>query len=322
MKTNNKNRPKLAIILVISLLVSTFSCKSKTENQTNKSEPKIESKQVDVKTNNNIQISDSTNIETKNETRKRLELTVKGENITAEVRINDLKVCIITPDNSENRSPISFDLKDSINTLEIISSDRKGSIWARITEITSNEGALVFNFSDLKDEDQEGQILKLTVLNKKVSFTSSVKGNVDSEWKNNEILDNSDIEDATAFANRMYTAIQKGDFDNFLSLYDPLFINQSKRLPNTNVAHRTAELRNELKEDITSIIEDKDPIWQWDDFNDIQLNFVKVADGRLFQMQRKDGSPVIRTSGNDHWGRIEYSNTIGKKEGKWYVFRD
>ena len=253
---------------------------------------------------------------------KKVGLRVQGDNITAEVRINDLPLCNITPKDSSCVRGISSYLTGEKNKIEIVSSTDKGKIWARLYEISSSETTMVFSTDAYKDEDIEGQILKVNKLNKEVDFTSLVKG-LDWEWKNNKVLNSNDEKEAIAFTKHIYTTLQKGEIDSILSTFEPLFINETQVINNSGMAGDDIEknaLKDELKTDVNLIVKDKDPVWQWDDFDSVELVLIKIADGRLYDLRRKDGSPFIRTSQKGEFGRFTMSNKIGKRKGQWFFF--
>lgn len=253
---------------------------------------------------------------------KKSGIRVQGNNITAEVRINDIPLCKITPDDSSCVRGVSSYLIDKDNTIEIISSDKKGEIWARVYEINSSETTMVFSTDAYKDEDIEGQILKVDQLNKKVTFTSSAKG-LDWEWKNNIVLDSSDEKEAIAFVKSIYTSLQKGDYNNYVLASEPLHINQSQIINNSGMAGKDIDkntISSELRNDISRILKKNDPIWKWDNFDDLELVIVKIAGGKLYDLRRKDGSSFIRTSQDDKFERFGMANKIGKKNGQWFFF--
>jgi len=95
----------------------------------------------------------------------------------------------------------------------------------------------------------------------------------------------------------------------------PLHIDQSKLDPEV-----TLEVRNkEIRDDFTGITTDKK--WKWNDIKDIRFHAKPVANGRLYEILREDGTSLFRTNLKDKQGRINFSGLIGRKNGKWQFYR-
>lgn len=246
---------------------------------------------------------------------KGLLLTAQGENIKAEIRVNDIPICRISPKYSSCVLKVTDYLESGDNSLTIITTDSKHKIWARITEHYKDEKIKFYDSKGFNNEKRIGELVKVTEAIKTAIFSSSLEG-IKWQWKNNDILnDKEDRQEAINFAKSVYASLQKGESKKIMPLYEPLHENRSIT---TGVAIDAFKKKSEKM--INAIPGNPKPIWKWDNIDAITIVPVKIANARLYDLRRIDGSPFLRTSQEDKFRRITFSNKIGKKNGKWLFF--
>jgi len=135
-------------------------------------------------------------------------------------------------------------------------------------------------------------------------------------WMEADVLNSdSDHKEALAFARGFYKTLISGDTDKIIPALQPVHTDYSRLTPDVSVAMRNEESKEGMKNRVGK------EIWQFDDLGSIDIELIPAANGRLYLVQRADGSPLFRTSQAQKTERYTFYSMIGRKDGKWAFYR-
>ncbi|WP_299442440.1 hypothetical protein [uncultured Aquimarina sp.] len=236
-----------------------------------------------------------------------------GDGNTAEIRLNDIPIGKLTSGGKFEmiHKHASLHVLSGINTVSVYPDSKEGKIWVRFVKYAERDWA----------DGKGGETLLLIETNNNnepVHKQIELKNNTPHwSWLDADIIsDPESHKEAIAFAKSFYKSLEKVEnIDEIVTAFDPIYKDLSAIDPEIKVAIRTKELREGL------LKSSKKEIWQFDDIDTLSFTATSVGNGRLCDLRRADGSPLIRTSQNSKWERITYRNIIGRKNGVWQFYR-
>ncbi len=240
---------------------------------------------------------------------KKIYVEGEAEGTDAEIRVNDIPVSYLKAGSDVKSVLVEINLLSGTNTLSIIPTGKVGSVITRLVAYKVGEWV----------DGRGGETLLVLKTEKGKAVTGTVKLSSDRpewEWLTADIVtDKTSHKEAIEFAKSYYKSLKEGDTKVMTAALLPLHTDESKLDPEV-----TLEMRNKaFSEDFTGVITDKN--WKWDDINDIRFHAKPVANGRLYELLREDGTELFRTNQKDKLDRIFFSTMIGRKAGKWQIYR-
>ncbi|MCP4986004.1 MAG: hypothetical protein GY928_08025 [Colwellia sp.] len=232
-----------------------------------------------------------------------------AENTNAEIRLNDISVMTIISNQDIRSVHVEEFLLPGKNFITLIPASSQGNAATRLTS---------YNLDEFVD-GQGGEALMVVRADKGASVTEVVILPFDRPqwmWLNTDIIDNdASRKEAIAYSKSFYKSLVKGDISVIIPALQPQHIDYAKLSPDLSVIERNRD----VEETIQRLTEDE--IWQFDNIEGIEFDVIAIANGHLFLVQRKDGSPLFRTSQPSRIERYTFSSMIGKKDGKWAFYR-
>ncbi|WP_299220195.1 hypothetical protein [uncultured Aquimarina sp.] len=236
-----------------------------------------------------------------------------GEGTTAEIRLNDIPIGHLSSGGDAEMKHIQVELNivTGKNTLSVYPSSNKGKTIVRLVRYTEGDwvdGEGGETLLVIRTEHDDSPIHEDIELSKK---------RPDWCWLDADIVtDRKSHKEAIAFAKSFYNDLKVvKNVNKIVTAFDPIFEDMSAIDPEITLSIRTKELKEGLLKN------SKKEIWQFDDIDTLSYTAIPVANGRLYDLRREDGSPLIRTSQNSKWDRITYRNIIGRKNGVWQFYR-
>ncbi len=229
--------------------------------------------------------------------------------VNAEIRLNDIPIAQLVENEDVKSFHVEINLVSGNNTLTIIPADKSGSVAARL---------VAYNLYDFVDGVGGDTVL---VVRTKNGETSSITVDLGSErpkwsWQSADIVtDKTSHQEALSFAKSFYRALQQGDTQKIAAALKPVHVDHALLTPSFSAEARDKESADYLP----GIISDE--IWQWDDIKDIVFRAIPVANGRLYDIRREDGSTLFRTRQKDRFERYTFYSMIGRKDGQWRFYR-
>jgi len=240
---------------------------------------------------------------------KKIYVEGEAEGTDAEIRVNDIPIIYLKADSDVKSVLIEINLLSGTNTLSIIPTGKEGSVITRIVAYKVGEWV----------DGRGGETLLLLKTEKGKTITGTVELSTNRpewEWLTADIVtDDTSHKEALEFAKSYYNSLKVGDSKVMAEALLPLHIDQSKLDPEVTLEIRSKEIIDVF----TGVATDEK--WKWDDINDIVFHAKPVANGRLYELLREDGSNLFRTNLKDKQGRKNFSRMIGRKDGKWQFYR-
>ncbi len=236
-------------------------------------------------------------------------LEISGEKgAKIEVRLNDIPAGELITE-GENGSGNSFSnikyyTKPGSNTLSVYSLSEKGKATVR----------LVRYFEGQSTGKGEGKtLIEIIVENTKLPTHKEIVLASSSErwsWMDVDLItDEKSEREAMDFVRRFYKTMEKSNVDEMIKALDPIINDELRSKPNTTkeklVKNWTKFMKMAFNGDNT-----------YDDINKISVQLTPVANGKLFEVKRKDGSLLFRTSDTS----VAFKNIIGRKDGVWKFY--
>ncbi|PKH50034.1 hypothetical protein CXF68_04640 [Tenacibaculum sp. Bg11-29] len=291
------------VLLTITSCTNISNAKGKSISKVQKIH--VEPEGIDTESYTNISIAE----ENPMSIIKKIYVEGEAEGTDAEIRVNDIPIIYLKAGSDVKSVLIEINLLSGTNTLSIIPTGKEGAVITRI---------VAYKVGDWVD-GRGGETLLVLRAKKGKTVTGTVELSANRpewEWLTADIVtDNTSHEEALKFAKSYYKSLKEGDTKVMVEALLPLHMDESKL--DTEV---TLEVRSkEIRDDFTGITIDEK--WKWDDIKDIVFHAKPVANGRLYELLREDGSSLFRTNLKDKQGRINFSRMIGRKDGKWQIYR-
>jgi len=262
---------------------------------------------------NSVTYIKSTSIVDKKHQNNILYVEGSGEGTTAEIRLNDIPIGYLSSggDSKMKHIQVALNMVTGKNKLSVYPSSNKGNIAVRLVRYTEGDwvdGVGGETLLVIKTENDDSPIHKEITLSKKKPHWS---------WLDADIISDSEShKEAIIFAKSFYNNLKDlENLDKIITALNPIYSDMSAIDPEITLSIRNKELRQNLLDN------SKKEIWQFDDINTISFTAILVGNGRLYDLRRADGSPLMRTSQNSKWDRITYRNIIGRKNGVWQFYR-
>jgi len=238
-----------------------------------------------------------------------LYIEISGEKgAKVEVRLNDIPASelIIEGENGSGNSftNVKYYTKPGINTLSVYSLSEKGKAIVRLVRYlkgqTTGRG--------------EGETLaEIIVENTKSPIHKEIKLPSKNErwsWVDADAITDEKIElEAMGFVKRFYKIMGKSNVDKMIEALDPIINDELRSKPNMTKEKLVQDWTKFMKMAFNSEN-------TYDDINKISIQLTPVANGKLFEVKRKDGSLVFRTSDNS----VGFKKIIGRKDGVWKFY--
>ncbi|AXT58390.1 hypothetical protein J8L88_19710 [Aquimarina sp. MMG015] len=255
----------------------------------------------------------STSITAEKYQNKILYIEGTGEGTGAEIRLNDIPIGYLSPkgDSEMKHIQVELNIVTGKNKLSVYPSSNKGNIAVRLVRYTEGDwidGVGGETLLLIKTKNDDSPVHKEITLSGKKPHWSWLNADVISDPKSHK--------EAIAFAKSFYNNLKDlENLDEIITALNPIYYDMSAIDPEITLSIRNKELRKSLLEN------SKKNIWQFDDIDTLSFMAIPVGNGRLYDLRRTDGSPLIRTSQNSKWDRITYRNIIGRKNGIWQFYR-
>lgn len=225
-----------------------------------------------------------------------------------EVRINDIPVGIAGSNKLFSRMIEDYLLpKENTLSLHALDTDSRGK--ARIAAY--KEGELL--------DGKAGRTFIHTHLTstKKMSL---VEGELAPErtlwsWFHNKPLNKSNEEDAIEAARSIYRNLVDANTEKLILSLTPYLSEVGSTYSKTTEKQRVDDFVNTINR-----IKSKD-IWSFDKIDEIKITLVPVANGKMFELRRDDGSPLLRTNQETRKEWFSIGNMMGLQNGEWFIFR-
>ncbi|MFD2564630.1 hypothetical protein [Aquimarina rubra] len=232
----------------------------------------------------------------------------KGSNV--EVRFNDIPISKISiTDKGYGNSFAAADhyAIPGINTLSIYPLSKKGITTIRLVKYSKGE---------ITGEDSGETLLKIiienddTPIHKQITLSSN---RIRWSWMDTDNIDNKKSkEEAIAFSKEFYKIMQQNNIEKMIKTADPIINYELVSKPGTQKEKIVKEWTKGLKMAFT----DQDI---YDDIDSIDIQLVPIANGKLFEVKRKDGSFLFRTSVENEFP-VGFKSIIGRKNGIWQFY--
>lgn len=229
---------------------------------------------------------------------------------SAEIRINDIPIGVVTAESGLYSRMIEDYLLPKENILSIHSENKNSIAKARIAAY--KEGEFV--------DGKTGRTFIHTHLSPEKS-NNSAGGELATDRKRWSWLDNPtlnterDKQDALEAAKAIYQDLVKANVAALISTLDPWL---------TEVGSTYSQVTKKQRvDDLTKRVErlKSTDLWSFDSFDSIKIKLIPAANGRLYDLRRDDGTPLLRTnqSTNKQWFAV--GNLIGNENGSWKIYR-
>ncbi|SEM17485.1 hypothetical protein SAMN04487910_4322 [Aquimarina amphilecti] len=236
-----------------------------------------------------------------------------GEGAAAEIRLNDIPIGYLSSggDSEMKHIQVELNLITGKNKLSVYPTSNKGTTVVRLVRHTEGDwidGVGGETLLVIRTENDNSPVHKeVTLLKKKPHWS----------WLDTDIISDSEShKEAISFAKSFYNDLKDlKNLDEIITALNPIYSDMSTIDPEITLAIRNKELRQDLLKN------SKKEIWQFDNIDTLSFTAVLVGNGRLYDLRRADGSPLIRTCQNSKWDRITYRNIIGRKNGVWQFYR-
>ncbi|MHA7060022.1 hypothetical protein ACWGOQ_0022535 [Aquimarina sp. M1] len=245
------------------------------------------------------------------ETKKFLyvEVYVK-EGIDLEVRLNDIPVCEVSINNKEGYGNAfalaTYHIIPGTNTLSVNPSSKTGKATIRLAQYTKGE---------FTGEDNGETLIKIEIENDDTPIHKTIELSKKKRWSwmdTDFINDQKSKEEAIAFSKSFYKIMEQSNIEEMIAAADPILNDELKIKSETTKEKLVEQWRQGLKMVL------KDP-YIFDDIDSIAIKLVPIANGKLFEVQREDGSSLFRSSDkNEH--PIGFRSIIGRKNGIWNFY--
>ncbi|MGY3794858.1 hypothetical protein [Aquimarina sp. 433] len=233
----------------------------------------------------------------------------KGSNI--KVRLNDIPVCELLIENKEGYGN-AFTLANyyaipNINTVSVYPLSKKGSATIRLAtykkgEITGENNGKTLLKINIKNDD--------TPVHKQVTLPSNLKK---WSWMDTDIItDKSSKEEAIAFAKSFYKTMEEGNINAMVTAADPIIGYEVLSKPEIS----KEDLINEWIKGLKMVFTDQNI---YDNIDSISIRLTPVANGKLLEVTRDDGSWLFRTSEKNEFP-VGFKSIIGRKNGVWKFY--
>lgn len=225
-----------------------------------------------------------------------------------EIRVNDIPLGTIALNGQMFAKQVERHVLPGKNTLSIHPTTESGSSAIRLSLYPEDA------FVDGKGGEEIG---RTQTANGKVATLEFELDNNRPQWQwvdADIVTTAADIKDAEKFAKKAYGYLANTDAEHFTPLLKPLFEDMATHDATISAKNRLEGFKTKLK------TRKGQPIWQFTNIDDIDIVLTPVANGRLINISRKDGSPLFRTAQESRSERISYYNIIGRKEGEWAFY--
>ncbi len=245
-------------------------------------------------------------------TEKFLYIEIYGEKgASTEVRLNDIPACNLSAegDNSSGNSftQAKYYIKPGINTISVYPLSKKGKSTIRFVRYTKGE---------FTGRDKGEELIKIIVENSDTPVHKKIELPSDNKklaWMHTDIItDDESKKEALEFVKKTYQYLQKNNIKEMVSALDPILSYELIFKPNTTKDKLAEEWEKGL-----GMAFNGDNIF--DDINTISIQLIPIADGKLFQVKRKDGSMFFRTSDKNEY-TVGFRDIIGRKDGVWKFY--
>jgi hypothetical protein len=133
------------------------------------------------------------------------------------------------------------------------------------------------------------------------------------EWMNTDVItDNKSKIEAIDFAKHFYKMMEESNITEMITAADPLLSYQLTSMPSLTKEKLVAQ----WKENMTMMFTSENI---FDDINTISIQLIPIANGKLFEVKRKDGSMLFRTSDKSEYV-VGFKKIIGRKNGVWKFY--
>ncbi|WP_405572086.1 hypothetical protein [Winogradskyella sp. Asnod2-B02-A] len=230
---------------------------------------------------------------------------------SVEVRLNDIPVCRLSLDPEDGSGSsvtrVKYYTQPGTNTLSIYPLSKKGKSTIRLVVYTKNEDTQ----ESVKDVLAEVVIDNDdSVVHKQIELSSDIK-----EWpwlSTDTITDENSKKGAINFVNDFYEIMVQNNVKEMIVAADPILTYDLMSDPNMN----KQELVQEWTENMEMMFNDENI---YDNIETISIQLIPIANNKLFEVKRKDGSPVFRTSYGSEF-TVGFKNIIGRKNGIWNFY--
>ena len=247
-----------------------------------------------------------------NSIEKFLYLEIKGEKgSSVEVRLNDIPACKLSIENKENSgnsfAQVKYYVKPGINTITVYPLNNRGKATVRLVN---------YKKGDITGGDSGEVLVKIVIednyepVHKQVELSSD---RIKWEWMNTDVItDDKSKSEAIDFAKHFYKMMEESNVAEMIAVADPLLSYQLVSKPNLTKDKLVAQ----WKENMTTMFTSENI---FDDINTISIQLIPIANGKLFEVKRKDGSMLFRTSDKSEYV-VGFKKVIGRKNGVWQFY--
>ncbi|WP_378183407.1 hypothetical protein [Aquimarina sp. SS2-1] len=232
----------------------------------------------------------------------------KGSNI--EVRLNDIPISKISiTDEGYGNSVAAADhyAITGINTLSVYPLSKKGITTIRLAR---------YKRGDITGKDSGETLIEINIENDDTPVHQKIElpaSRTRWSWMDTDPIDNEKArEEAIAFSKAFYKILQQNNIEKMIEAVDPLLNDELLSKPETTKEKIVEQWTEGLKMAVT----EKDV---YDDIDTIEIELIPIANGKLFEVKRKDGSFLFRTSDNNEYV-LGFKDIIGRKNGVWQFY--
>jgi hypothetical protein len=252
------------------------------------------------------------NVDSSNKKINLSSLYIEGfaKNANCEVRVNDIPLGIISTGKQMFYKSAERHLLPGENTVSIHPQNINGIAAIRIAIYQQGEWVDGKGGKELGEiQTDKGKVaeIKITLDNDRPVWLWTTADDITSAVAQQEARD---------FIKKAYQLLVSGDAENFIPLLTPYY----KDLEKYNPSFKFQTQIEDSKVKLEGHYEKKDAIWKFTNYNEMEIVLVPVANGKLLDVRRIDGSPVFRTYQDNKIDRITYFNIIGKQNGKWEFY--
>ena len=233
----------------------------------------------------------------------------KGSNV--KVRLNDIPVSELLIENEKgygnSLTLVNYYAIPGINTLSVYPLSQKGTATIRLAR---------YNKGEITGENNGETLLKIeienddTPIHKKIELSANRKR---WSWIDTDIINGKKSkEEAITFSKSFYKIMEQNDISKMIAAADPILNYEILSKPKTS----KEKLIKEWTKGLNMVFTEKEI---YDDINSISIKLNPIANGKLFEVTREDGSFLFRTSDKNEFP-VGFKSIIGRKNGVWKFY--
>ncbi|WP_405207811.1 hypothetical protein [Aquimarina sp. LLG6339-5] len=233
----------------------------------------------------------------------------KGSNV--KVRLNDIPVCELLIENEKGYGNslafVNYYAIPGINTLSVYPLSQKGAATIRLARYTKGE---------ITGENNGETLIKIEIKNNNTPIHKKIELSANRKrwsWIDTDIInDKKSKKEAITFSKSFYKMMEQNDISRMITTADPILNYEILSKPETS----KEKLIEEWTKGLNLAFTEKDI---YDDIDSIRIKLTPIANGKLFEVTREDGSFLFRTSDKNEFP-VGFKSIIGRKNEVWKFY--